>query len=65
MLTMVSRLLLLLFVCNSTTPSDTSLFTPSDGIFSVVYTLKGCSVARCWTQAQKGPGLNRSRDAVG
>ena len=64
MLTMVSRLLLLLFVCNSTTPSDTSLFTPS-GIFSVVYTLKGCSVARCWTQAQKGPGLNRSRDAVG
>jgi len=19
----------------------------------------------CWTQAQKGPGLNRSRDAVG
>jgi len=29
---------------------------------------KGCSVAEwlaCWTQAQKGPGSNRSRDAVG
>ena len=28
----------------------------------------GDSVAEwlaCWTQAQKGPGLNRSRDAVG
>jgi len=28
----------------------------------------GCSVAEwlaCWTQAQKGPGSNRSRDAVG
>jgi len=30
--------------------------------------LKGGSVAEwlaCWTQAQKGPGSNRSRDAVG
>ena len=30
--------------------------------------LRGGSVAEllaCWTQAQKGPGLNRSRDAVG
>jgi len=29
---------------------------------------KGGSVAEwlaCWTQAQKGPGSNRSRDAVG
>ena len=25
----------------------------------------GSRVAACWTQAQKGPGLNRSRDAVG
>ena len=31
-------------------------------------TLMGGSVAEwlvCWTQAQKGPGTNRSRDAVG
>ena len=31
-------------------------------------TLLGCSVAEwlaCWTQAQKGPGSNRSRDADG
>jgi len=31
-------------------------------------TIAGGSVAEwlaCWTQAQKGPGLNRSRDAVG
>ena len=30
--------------------------------------LTGGSVAEwlaCWTQAQKGPGLNRNRDAVG
>jgi len=30
--------------------------------------IKGGSVAEwlaCWTQAQKGPGSNRSRDAVG
>ena len=30
--------------------------------------VKGGSVAEwlaCWTQTQKGPGLNRSRDAVG
>ena len=30
--------------------------------------LEGGSVAEwlaCWTQAQKGPGSNRSRDAVG
>jgi len=25
----------------------------------------GGSVAECWTQAQKGPGSNRSGDAVG
>jgi len=32
------------------------------------YYIKGGSVAEwlaCWTQAQKGPGSNRSRDAVG
>ena len=32
------------------------------------YCSKGGSVIEllaCWTQAQKGPGLNRSRDAVG
>ena len=29
---------------------------------------EGCSVPKwlaCWTQAQKGPGSNRSRNAVG
>jgi len=26
---------------------------------------EGGSVAECWTQAQKGLGSNRSRDAVG
>jgi len=33
-----------------------------------IYILLGGSVAEwlaCWTQAQKGPGSNRSRDAVG
>jgi len=33
-----------------------------------VHVVKGGSVAEwlaCWTQAQKGPGSNRSRDAVG
>jgi len=32
------------------------------------YWLRGGSVAEwlaCWTQAQKGPGSNRSREAVG
>jgi len=35
---------------------------------SVILNEKGCSVAEwlaCWTQAQKGPGSNRSCDAVG
>ena len=35
---------------------------------SFCFTYKGGSVAEslaCWTQAQKGPGSNRSRDAVG
>jgi len=41
------------------------------GIYRAVdvrYLSKGGSVAEwlaCWTQAQKGPGSNRSRDAVG
>ena len=33
-----------------------------------LHSTKGGSVAEwlaCWTQAQKGPGSNRSRDAVG
>jgi len=37
-------------------------------VFAQCYTLVGGSVAEwlaCWTQAQKGPGSNRSRDAVG
>ena len=39
--------------------------------FIVIYVNDGGSVAEwlaalaCWTQAQKGPGSNRSRDAVG
>ena len=36
--------------------------------YCVNYTLQGGSVAEwlaCWTPAQKGPGSNRSRDAVG
>jgi len=38
------------------------------GIFAKAVHAKGGSVAEwlaCWTQAQKGPGSNRSRDAVG
>ena len=34
----------------------------------MLYWLMGGSVAEwlaCWTQAQKGPGSNRSHDAVG
>jgi len=34
----------------------------------LVHTVKGSSVAEwlvCWTQVQKGPGSNRSHDAVG
>ena len=37
-------------------------------LFSSAMPTKGGSVAEwlaCWTQAQKGPGSNRSRDAVG
>jgi len=37
-------------------------------LFSYLLTCMGGSVAEwlaCWTQAQKGPGSNRSRDAVG
>jgi len=38
-------------------------------VVDVVVTLHmACSVAKwlaCWTQSQKGPGSNRSRDAVG
>jgi len=33
-----------------------------------MHNVQGGSVAEwlaCWTQAQKGPGSNRSRDAVG
>jgi len=43
-----------------------SLFLVSEDI--VLYSFWGGSVAEwlaCWTQAQKGPGTNRSRDAVG
>ena len=35
---------------------------------SLHYNIPGGSVTEwlaCWTQAQKGPGVNRSRDAVG
>ena len=42
-----------------------SLFTTATTMYIVN---KGCSVAEwlaCWTQVQKGPGSNRSRDAVG
>jgi len=34
----------------------------------ILVDIRGGSVAEwlaCWTQAQKGPGSNRSRDAVG
>ena len=37
-------------------------------LYPVITGRFGCSVAEwlaCWTQAQKGPGSNRSRDAVG
>jgi len=40
---------------------------PADRYTCIVHT-KGGSVAEwlaCWTQAQKGSGSNRSRDAVG
>jgi len=33
--------------------------------FQEVVFLRGGSVATCWTQAQNGPGSNRSRDTVG
>jgi len=38
------------------------------GVYLLGQKVKGGSVAEwlvCWTQAQKGPGSNRSRDAVG
>ena len=41
---------------------------PLDGVKKYQLTYRGGSVAEwlaCWTQAQKGPGSNRSRDAVG
>ena len=45
---------------------------PARPIFTTFFTRvtygRGGSVAEwlaCWTQAQKGPGSNRSRDAVG
>ena len=40
----------------------------SSPVFSGILLTAGGSVAEwlaCWTQAQKGPGSNRSRDAVG
>ena len=42
--------------------------TSCEFVFTTVTVTKGGSVAErlaCWTQAQKGPGSNRSRDAVG
>ena len=42
--------------------------TTDDLLLSPAYRRMGGSVAEwlaCWTQAQKGPGSNRSRDAVG
>jgi len=53
------------FMCCDVTRRRTGLLTPR----SVVgYSARGSSVAEwlaCWTRAQKGPGSNRSRDAVG
>ena len=48
------------------TPFHSSALPPL--LFCITLTLQGGSVAEwlaCWTQAQKGPGSNRSRDAVG
>jgi len=45
-----------------------SLFKIMVGPLCFLIKLKGGSVAEwlaCWTQAQKGLGANRSRDAVG
>ena len=42
--------------------------TVTDIIIGIITTSKGGSVAEwfaCWTHAQKGPGSDRSRDAVG
>jgi len=44
-----------------------SLWSRKQSVIFVLYKQRG-SVAEwlaCWTQAQKGPGSNRSRDAVG
>jgi len=50
-----------LIISNFLSPSTENIFVP-------VYLYEGGSVAEwlaCWTQVQKGPGSNRSRDAVG
>ena len=50
-------LLIILIIC---------IYTRS--VYTYAYTLSGGSVAEwlaCWTEAQKGLGSNRSRDAVG
>ena len=47
---------------------DPARHTTRQHIVVLVFTVRGGSVAEwlaCWTQAQKGPGSNRSRDAVG
>ena len=41
---------------------------PLNGCIIIIIVVVGGSVAEwlaCWTQARKGPGSNRSRDAVG
>jgi len=48
--------------------TDTSSITRQTSFFGTVHHIEGGSIAEwlaCWTQAQKGLGSNRSRDAVG
>jgi len=49
-------------------PSGCGTFTPAPDVFYPLHLPQGGSTVAewlaCWTQAQKGPGSNRSRDAV-
>jgi len=48
-------------------PIGAGVITVTESVDGAAY-LEGVSVAEwlaCWTQAQYGPGSNRSRDAVG
>jgi len=49
-------------------PLDVAFIVWADQIFNIYLVHQCGSVAEwlaCWTQAQKGPSSNRSRDAVG